>query len=85
MTGQNEQEKSASVSGSRQQLIVMRGPADDRKTPTYIAVSSYTLDRCLRSAQQYFDKHGPACGLGPLVADLKLMAMGLRCSIDEDA
>jgi hypothetical protein len=35
--------------------------------------------------QQYLDEHGFGCGLGPVVSDLTLMAMGARCAIERDA
>jgi len=65
--------------------LVMRYPADNTKEPVYLIIQACTVDRCLSAMQQYLDEHGFGCGLGPVVSDLTLMAMGARCAIESDA
>jgi len=65
--------------------VVMRYPADNTKEPVYLIIQACTVDRCLSAMQKYLDEHGFGCGLGPVVSDLTLMAMGTLCAIESDA
>ena len=54
-------------------------------SPEYSVVCSYTIDKLRRAMRDYVDSKGVSCGLGPIVSDLSLMAMGKRYAIDRDA
>lgn len=62
--------------------LVIRYPADNTVEPVYSVVQSCVIDNCLRKIEKYFDEHGAQCGLGEVVADLRLMAAIPRGAIE---
>jgi len=67
-----------------QQRVVMRYPVDETKEPGYLIIQACVVERCLKQIEEYANKHGLKNGLGPIVSDLRLMAMAIKCAIDND-
>ena len=72
----------SSTEGAMLQRLVMRYPADNSVEPVYSVIQSCVIDNCLRKIEKYFDEHGAQCGLGEVVADLRLMAAVPRGAIE---
>lgn len=72
----------SSAESAMHQRLVIRYPADNFVEPVYSVIQSCVIDNCLRKMEKYFDEHGAQCGLGEVVADLRLMAAIQRGAIE---
>ncbi len=72
----------SSAESAGHERLVMRYPADNSIEPVYSVIQSCVIDNCLRKIERYFDEHGAQCGLGEVLADLRLMAAVKRGAIE---
>lgn len=72
----------SSAESAVHERLVIRYPADNSVEPVYSVIQSCVIDNCLRKIEKYFDEHGAQCGLGEVVADLRLMAAIQRGAIE---
>lgn len=72
----------SSAESAVHERLVIRYPADNSVEPVYSVIQSCVIDNCLRKMEKYFDEHGAQCGLGEVVADLRLMAAVQRGAIE---
>lgn len=65
---------------SNDNKIILRPATDD--DVHYVVVQACVIEQCLEAVTEYLDEHGPSLTLGPVVADLALIAALERLALE---